>query len=182
MILFISIFFLCSGCIYIQNTSDEKYDILYFLEIELIRESQYYVLLPLPITAPDVVNEVSIIINDLKFESGNGNISIENSKYGQVLNVTFSNSIILKAQKNFSRDNFEEFFNYTFVRLSTSSINEKSEVTYFYFHGLENNTISLSFRCYTRRLNDKVTLDQDAWELNLNSVKDEWNYYPINIS
>jgi hypothetical protein len=187
-LIIISLLFMISisGCINSNTNDEEYYEVLYEIKIELINSSDYFIFLPLPITAPNVVNETSKIINDLSFQKGNGKFVIEDSKYGFVLNVSSSESITLKAEKTWERySNFDKYFNYTFVELSTSKYNDSVEGfqdIYFYFYGLENHISLVSFHCYTLRRDDNNVLDKDEWKMDLYEVNDGWNKFPINVS
>jgi hypothetical protein len=137
-----------------------------------------------PIHSPS--KNISKIVNLISIEKGSGNITIENTEYGLVLNLSSSDSIILKAEKKFTRDSEQtENEGYIFTKLTTSQPNGNViglQDIFFYFNGLENNTLTIKFHCYTMRTHEKKILDRDEWRLELNEIKDGWRFFPINIS
>jgi len=172
------LFFLMSGC---TDSIEEHYEIEYTLVVELNSSSQYNILVPLPITAPAVINNISKIISELKFTSGSGKYTIEESTHGKVLNVSSNQSLILTAEKKYSRSLFEKNFNYTFVALTTEYGNASTlgPDYYFFFNNLEKNVIKIKFSCYTKRMSGSDVLDSDEWNLEVTNVQDGWNSYPI---
>jgi len=132
----------------VTNYDDSGYE-EYYYELSLSTNTEVFVLWPVPVINSTLVETdkeiLSKLVNEIELITGNGNYKIEETKYSYVLNITFSNSIEIKAKKKINDEDLYEQTDYFFDNLSMRNVNEKNQ---YYVYSSKDNVTLNKFSCY----------------------------------
>jgi hypothetical protein len=145
------------GCYIERDVTDYSgagYEECYY-ELSLSSDTEVVILWPVPIvnsTYSFSGEEIlSKIVDDIELINGSGTYIIDKNKDNYVINITFSNSIEIKAKKKINDEYPDEQTAYIFDDLSMKNINEEHQY-HVYSSGI--NVTMNKFSCYMRAVRD----------------------------
>jgi len=151
----------------------------YYYEVHVIAESEYYLLLPIPVIDPEPrynVNEsVSRLIDDIQMLKGDCGYHVENTKFGHALNITSTSDLHLKAYIKIFDENDEKQNEYFFNDLSMKDNNSRRE---HFIYSSTNITIK-NLKCYTGHVGS-LDADYPYW-IQTQEVKIKYGWNSIEV-
>ncbi len=153
----LSAIYVSPGCLEDDNdlSPEEPYTELIY-EVEISGEGDNSVLIPIPIDSPGQsdlnTNNVSKLLDHIEILSGSGEYKTVETKYGQALEINFSDTIHIKAKMKWE-DQPSDYEKYFFDELTMKNNTNQSSYNIYSEHG---NVNIVLFKSYWKRVGEDV--------------------------